>query len=336
MNEKKAKGNLKKLYEYVFALSNKYSDYESEKLNLYHYTDISGFKGIIETGKIYFSSLYFMNDSSEIEYFWYLLKKIKDDICKDKDEDYKKFVNEFYKALEIDELKDNNFYSVSIIPKEFNIYSASFSLSSDSLLHWRGYTEGARLGCSIKFDFNNIRHEFKENLKDDLKEIISFRSGKIIYNIDEQLTEIKEIFNKFYEFKQDIAYRQKFDMSMPYWKEMENFPYDNFDEFVFSNLVMTLMIIMIFFKNPSFKLEEEYRIAVIQLGIEKNMFKTHYRTKDVYLIPYFEVPYPKKAVTEVMLAPINKNMASSSSIEKFLKDNGFNAKVTHSRLPLRF
>lgn len=29
------------------------------------------------------------------------------------------------------------------------VYSASFSFSKDSLLNWRGYADGARLGCCV-------------------------------------------------------------------------------------------------------------------------------------------------------------------------------------------
>ena len=45
---------------------------------LYHYTDLNGFKGIIDSAQIWFSNLYFLNDRSEYNLGFELLIKSLD------------------------------------------------------------------------------------------------------------------------------------------------------------------------------------------------------------------------------------------------------------------
>lgn len=44
--------------------------------SIYHYTDVGGLKGILESHKLWISHSYFMNDTSEILYTYHLLKGI--------------------------------------------------------------------------------------------------------------------------------------------------------------------------------------------------------------------------------------------------------------------
>ena len=42
---------------------------------IYHYTDLNGLKGIVESETIYFSAMHMLSDASEVSYMWDLLQK---------------------------------------------------------------------------------------------------------------------------------------------------------------------------------------------------------------------------------------------------------------------
>ncbi len=46
-----------------------------KSLTVYHYTNMQGFQGIIESGKLYFSSMNVLNDETEVYYIWRLVSK---------------------------------------------------------------------------------------------------------------------------------------------------------------------------------------------------------------------------------------------------------------------
>ena len=308
-----------------------------ENITVYHYTNIQGFKGIIESGNIYFSSMNVLNDETETCYIWKLIKENKEALCEDENNEYNTFIYRFLDYIQIDKIVKQN-----VLPDyNLEVYSVSFSFSDDSLPNWRGYTNGARLGCCIKFYYKNAVKDFLDSLRknvgieilDDKYRLALFCAGKIIYQKDEQLDEIRNVLKKIYKlFKNDNIYKD-----FLYLKDKHKFLKDKgFEQFVFDEIYKSLRILNIFFKDICFVTENEYRIIFPMSIYIESPFKVKYRTTDRYLIPYIEVKYPKDSIKEVTLAPIDKNIASLVSVKKFLTDNGIDAKVTHSRLPLRF
>jgi len=60
-----------------------------EKL-LYHYTTVTGLKGIVESQSLWASDVRYMNDSAELKYIISLLKD-----CSESFQGHKKFLNQF-------------------------------------------------------------------------------------------------------------------------------------------------------------------------------------------------------------------------------------------------
>ena len=317
-------------------LANKYVNCE-ENLTVYHYTNIQGFKGIIESGNIYFSSMNALNDETETYYIWKLINKNKEILFENENKEYRIFINKFFQYIEIEKILTEN-----VLPNyDLEVYSASFSFSKDSLPNWRGYTDGARLGCCIEFQYKNVVENFLDLLRgnsgveilDDKYRLALFSAGKIIYDKNAQLKEIRSTLKKIYGLYTDENNCKEFLLL----KNHNEFLKDkDFEQFVFDEMYKSMRILNIFFKDNCFSTEDEYRIIFPTSKYIESPFKIEYRTTENYLIPYIEVKYPKDSIKEVMLAPINKNSNSRLSIENFLKDNGINAKVTYSKLPLRF
>ena len=135
-----------------------------KSLTVYHYTNMQGFQGIIESGKMYFSSMNVLNDETEIYYIWRLISKNIEALFDDGDEKYREFICRFLRHINIEKILNEN-----VLPDyNLEVYSASFSFSKNSLPNWRGYADGARLGCCIEFQYKNVVKDFLGLLRENL------------------------------------------------------------------------------------------------------------------------------------------------------------------------
>jgi hypothetical protein len=114
---------------------------------LYHYTNLDGFKGIIETSQIWFSNLYFLNDRSEYNLGFELIIKSL--------ENYKagfsilKSTAYFIKALE---------NALIFLKDKQPPYILSLTANHDLLSQWRGYTQNG-VGVNLGLDTKSLKKD---------------------------------------------------------------------------------------------------------------------------------------------------------------------------------
>lgn len=105
-------------------------------MKIYHYTDLNGLKGIIESNSLWATNFRFLNDAAELEHGANALKNallyLKDELGKDKTD----FI-----------LRELQTYRSRSFRDTFNI---SFCQEPDLLSQWRGY--GAFQGVCLEFD----------------------------------------------------------------------------------------------------------------------------------------------------------------------------------------
>jgi hypothetical protein len=121
-------------------LSNKISELVELKANevefLYHYTELNGFLGIFQTGNLWASNAFFLNDSSEVKYGL--------ELSRDFFEKYSYFWDKFYKS-------QNIFHSFSRTILGSNLFFVSFCENGDLLSQWRGYSQNSEV-ISLRFN----------------------------------------------------------------------------------------------------------------------------------------------------------------------------------------
>lgn len=321
--------------------------------NVYHYTSISGLKGIVETSTIFFTTLHTMNDTSEISYLWDLLKREKETLVEKTDDSYDEFVTKFYTYAESDSLCREIFSGK--IPPFLNIFSASFSTDEDSLPIWRGYADSQGVGCRIKFNGAKLSNSFIEKSKnhaassDDLKKVLhgqgksveSYKplvfSRSIIYDNQKQIELLKQVFRQFFQVFSCQEIREIHQSAQRFGILSDI----SFDDFIYVHLFQAFMILMVFFKNPCFHTEQEYRFSIFEyerLEDEKDIkiLERESLTRDKYIVSYVKMPFDQKLIQGVKLAPVNRDEYSRFSIEKFLHDFGVDMPVEFSNIPLRF
>ncbi len=263
----------------------------------YHYTTIKAVRGIVEDNNIWVSNAMFLNDKSEVKY---ACNVIEETIREDKD-----ICNEVIEIIE-------EFINY-IVERSDQIFVLSTSSNIDSQLLWSNYSNMD--GYCMGFNFSEvwedlfIRSPGGEVMDLDYNKHI--RVDKVIYDREKQREFIREPLTKI-----DDYYREN--------------PAGDLTEFMHYFFHVLMM-----FKDPKFRHEEEFRIVFLLPEFEK--FVDYYVSNGI-LIPYIQVNFKNKIPLEhIKIGPRNDIDIARASIESFLKSKGFpEVEVSKSDIPLRF
>jgi hypothetical protein len=118
---------------------------------VYHYTNDLGLRGILESGKIWVSDIFSLNDPSELSHgFSHSI-----DILKCKAADGPPETKTFLQLVE-------GFSTQGGIRAAGHYFVCSFSSDGDDLGQWRAYADNGR-GYSIGFDTKMLEHSFVQD-----------------------------------------------------------------------------------------------------------------------------------------------------------------------------
>ncbi len=131
------------------SLIDKILENKNEQGILYHYTDDAGLRGIIESGKLWLTDIFNLNDPSELQHGSSIAARL-------------------WNA----EAKKNNSHSIDCFARRFHfgcendlkraadIFTCSFSMDGDNLSLWRAYGDDGR-GYALGFDAEALVNAFK-------------------------------------------------------------------------------------------------------------------------------------------------------------------------------
>lgn len=229
---------------------------------LFHYTSLDAMNGILRYKKLWLTKSEFLNDISEIQYS----KQLAIEVRKRAKEKYKD------DAIFLEVLNESN---DMVFGQGVDVFILSMSLNNDSLPLWSNYSNNE--GYCIGFNSN-----FIEKLdKHDLLNI----HGEVIYDANKQLEILSDEISIAYEI----------------WKKHGDNEYGSDLNLIWNHIIRTLYIYSLFFKDPCFSSEEEYRVAFL-LNVKKEFAgkfissdrctydHVKFRPKSGAIIPYIEVP----------------------------------------------
>lgn len=278
--------------------------------NLYHYTDLSGFKGIIDSNKFWGTDHLFLNDDQEIRYGTIL-------------------VNELIDRLMISESKQNK-KILEIIKERFNypkykeeIYIACFTELKDSLSQWKGFSnQGA--GIAIGLSTSKL---FKNDRKFPLRNIDIV---KVIYNWEEQV----DILEK--EIQILIAYINE---HQKYYSDL-----DSMGEACSTTALFCRRVICTF-KSEVFAGEKEWRAIYRNIDKSEEGYQiVKYRIQGEKFIPYYEMDISPSAgkknwslpISEVIIGNVVGSERNLIAISRFISAHTSNEiKVHKSKISLQ-
>jgi hypothetical protein len=234
-----------------------------DNLLLYHYTTLEGLKGILKNRSIWFTHTSTLNDPLELKYGKNLILDILNKAINKKDDP---IINQLLNALVI---QINSFDDVI-----YEAYVACFCESDNLLSQWRGYGHRGG-GYNIGFEFTSDTKFY--HLSDPSEDESYVILRKIIYDFDKQ----KELVSKYLSLILINASR-----AIDHYKNHGGLPeiWGNMAAIESSNILSDLMLS---FKSPVFKEENEWRLILVRQP-EHKLVQLKFRENSNGLIPYIE------------------------------------------------
>lgn len=278
---------------------------------IYHYTKPEKLLNILSGGTLRFSNALYLNDKEEIAYSYHLIVKLIDEIPELNPDLFGKIKTHFSNKYKHIVDGENDFRN------KLEYFTTSFSTESDNLTLWNNYAKGKNYtGYNIGFDKKKLIDEMTEN-----KYLPVF--GSVIYDKQKQIKIIHAIFKKW---------NMLFNRALKCKKTNEVKLFDLLFE-----LIDVLSIVSIFFKNPQFKNEHEYRIVIVNAFGVENSKPTKVVEKNGLFVPYLEYKFSKESVTSINIGPTFDENIFYTSTNRMLLNFGYEDKeVCRSKIPLRY
>ena len=280
---------------------------------IYHYTKPEKLLNILSGGTIRFSNVLYLNDKEEVAYSYklivHMIDEFKDlELNPDLFEKIKTHFSNRYKYI-VDGSND--------FENKLEYYTTSFSTDSDSLTLWNNYAKGkSYTGYNIGFDKKKLISEMTDNGYLPIY-------GSVIYDKQKQIKIIHAIFKKW---------NMLFERAS---KSKKSNKVKLFD--IMFELIDILSIVSIFFKNPQFKNECEYRIVMVNPFGAENSKPTGIVEKNGLFVPYLEFKFSKDTVKTINIGPTFDENIFYTSTNRMLSNFGYHDKeVYRSKIPLRY
>ena len=290
-------------------------DYHGEYTPVFHYCNIEVMKNILQSGKLRFTDIRYLNDIQEFTY----IQDVYRQVClSEKDRIEKSFFEFIYNDevfSQIDGYKKEYMISskgesiTHFQEEKCRVFVCCFSLDSDELMMWNYYGSG-NAGCNIEF---SLMHPSKSIFKG-----IEFRKSYVKYG-EESQSVVKEILNQTYTV----------------WKKAGE-KRNNKD--IQELMIGQLNAYRPFLKNGAFKNEKEYRIVLLVPENKVGEMDLKFFVRGNLLIPYLEIDLRDiyAEIKEIKLGPYAGNELNKGSVNDLFSTIGLkNLSVTVSDIPIR-
>lgn len=285
---------------------------------VFHYTSLQGLLGITESASIWATNILYLNDASELLY--------AKDLLKEELTVFRKTNEGFAKTDTLDKSLGHFFLESfedninTLLPSQtIGIFVCSFSEEGDLLSQWRGYSRTGQ-GFSLGFSLDRLKV---------LVERARFSIKKVIYDRDEQISEIRKLLS-------DLAKRFADDVGNSVDKKRA---WDEKAKRLLSDVMLEFIKLAPLLKHPKFAEEKEWRIMAA-LKTKQGSRAIKFRAGTSMVVPYIEVPLSLQSenliIDEINVGPTIERALSAASVEMLLKSQNIVCPaVSCSTIPFR-
>jgi len=283
------------------------------KETLYHYTDASGLKGIIDNQEIWFTDYRYLNDPSELTHGMNLAKAL---IAKGAKGDTASGF--FYRML-------GDLFSLTIFSNALEFFIASFSRDRDELGQWRVYADNGR-GFAIGFS----QKLFAPNDPTDADPTKNMFVGPIYYsNADSTRRHLLAIKKALWVLDKATQYAPR-HLSKP----------DIAKLFVRQLALWVIAAPLIWncltCKHPAYASEREVRLIILGMKVKfKGRISTRVRKGE--MVPYIKRDMPlhrSGSIVEIVIGPAAP-IGAEDGVRALLEKYGIEAPIRRSTIPYR-
>jgi hypothetical protein len=276
---------------------------EEPQRTLYHYTSLTGLKGIVEQRNFWVSDIRYLNDSEELRH---LAKWLNDTAGRlEQSLGPKKVLTQFREWLRHRLLIDFG-------P---TLFVGSFTERGNLLSQWRGYCQHGR-GLSIGFSPSKIIEYTRRH---------SFVIGRCIYDSQTKSCLAEQVINEIITAAERNGESSEFHPSQSYYG-------------TFAETEPELLRIAALVKDDGFHEEKEWRVVspVFSNYIEPPI---KFREGSSMLIPYMEVPLAdssqKIQIEDIFVGPTPTMSLSMTSLRQYLDRSAICARIVSCGIPYR-
>ena len=274
---------------------------------LYHYTDARGVEGILRNCCIHATNLGFMNDAGELQYARNLVQKVADELDSNCSDAVSFSLGGFVNALG---------------DRRMQYYAACFCADGDLLSQWRAYADSGG-GYAIGFDTAALLRSVQGKMGLQRRAWGS-RLQQVDYDPHTQENIIRPICAGFaligktctQEFRRHRQLRDAIAQCI-------------------GSLFLTLAPELSRVKSPSFREEQEWRIAVLQ----EDLPRTFRVSRGGLLVPYLELSLPgpdSGVIAEFRWGPTLSPQLARLGLQTCAEAFGYTGlEVNGSSIPLR-
>jgi hypothetical protein len=280
---------------------------------IYHYTNDTGLKGIIESGKLWFSDIFGLNDPSELRHGL----AVAIDVLKSRIADARPEVAMFASQLE-------RFDVDAGIEAAGHFFICCFSGDGDDLGQWRAYADDGR-GYTLAFDAAALEDAFCRRNGKPIPQHSTFR---VTYD-DAELTRIQTSLVDLIDPLISLPRR------VPAKSDALNAYMSDLLVYHAMNVIRGVM----FFKHEGYRNEKEFRFQQL-FRRDRPAPGVKYRKRPHSLIRYREFDWKTvagRSLKEIVIGPA----ADKIKAERFAKDclaafyPAGDVKITRSAIPYR-
>jgi hypothetical protein len=308
---------------------------------VWHYTSLAGFEGIISSGKMWATEARFTTDKTE----YIFAQEVAVGYLKSM------HPSDEYSQLAIRDLLEiiDRYYKVGVLsPKFADVFVASFSAAEDLKSQWIDFGDAYR-GVSIAFDLREIRPPV------DTDTSISF--APCIYKFAEQRRLIQAAISRIMVHVDALRNDEEYNVAVHRtWPIVQSIFGDKAGSTPYRTRtnaeILTLLkkgesdmrrdffVLTSHYKNAKFEEENEWRL-VLPRSRKKNsgQYRIKYRDKElggeIVKAPYIEVDLSstpgKLPITRVMAGP----KCDSARVKSVLDACGYSVPLAPSQVPIR-
>jgi hypothetical protein len=234
---------------------------------LWHYTDLEGFRGIVDSKKIHSTNVKYLNDKEEFNHALILAKQLLLEMLPLEDANpplVRQLVADTFESI----------FSVgALCPANLSLFTASFTLHGDQLSQWRGYSRGSA-GVSLGFDFSGARRftapvttvtfapcVYRDNDKEHLlHHLITFYLEPVL-NLAKAFADMPTVLQSLDEMKKAQPNLNSEQIDKIYFDEIEERRKKELPQAV-GEVSMKLLHLMALLKHSTFEEEQEWRYVI--------------------------------------------------------------------------
>lgn len=284
--------------------------------HLYHYTELGGLKGILDSAQLWGTHVAYLNDSKEFSYG-------VDAMC-GLIQDYAEYVKSPESAKEREADDDGELLSAiimgvhdlvsrskDVLEEELGPFVTCLSMARDDLNQWRGYAKG---GYAIKFD--------PTLLKESVRQVRADRDEPLSEPVQKpSLVAVEYIPKRQFDRVRALVDQHLLKLSDAVKKGID---IDSLQEV----LVQEVVPLAASLKYEKFVGEAEHRLI-------SHCSETFYSPSPFGLIPRVRFGFSREAVKAVVVGPGEFADVKKLSLERYLRRNYPHAVVIPSDVPYR-